>query len=132
MDKPSGWKTIFLIAAIWNWCASITLTLFQELIYSLLGMPPLHDAVFYHLFLSLVFVFGVGYQMVSRDLSANQDIVRLGMIGKVLVFSILAYYYFLGSIHLLLALAGVGDLIFAGLFLAFLKKRKKTDGYRAA
>lgn len=72
----------------------------------------------------MVLAFGMGYYLVSRDFSKNHAVVGMGVIGKVLVFLILGYYWMLGSISTLTALAGVGDLVFAVLFLGFLIKYK--------
>ena len=77
--------------------------------------------------MSLVFVFGIGYYWVSKDLSKNHDIVKLGIIAKILVFMIFSYHYLTGNMPLLIALCGVVDLIFAILFLEFLMNMKKTQ-----
>jgi hypothetical protein len=76
--------------------------------------------------MSLVFVFGIGYYWVSKDLSKNHDIVKLGIIAKITVFLIFPYHYLIGNMPLLIALFGVVDLIFAILFLKFLMNMKRV------
>jgi hypothetical protein len=70
--------------------------------------------------------FGLGYYWVSRDLSKNRDLVRLGAIGKLLVFVVFFGHLILGNITLRLVLPSLVDLLFAILFLEFLACFKRN------
>ena len=73
-------------------------------------------------FLALAFVFGIGYYWVSRDVRKNRDLVRLGVLGKLAVFVLFSIAWITGEIPFLLVFPGVGDLIFAILFIGFLRQ----------
>lgn len=69
----------------------------------------------------LVFVFGLGYYWASKDADKNISIIKMGAIGKTLIFLILFYYCFITKdIPVILVIPGVVDLIFAILFVEFL------------
>ena len=65
-------------------------------------------------------VFGVGYYMVSQDLYGHLGIVRLGIIGKSVVFLLFLYHLIVSDLPVPFFLIGVGDLIFALFFWRFL------------
>jgi len=89
-------------------------------------MQALNYPATMQLAMALVFVFGIGYYWVSKDLSKNHDIVKLGIIAKILVFLIFSYHYLFGNMPLMIALFSVVDLIFAILFIEFLKNTGKV------
>jgi hypothetical protein len=122
----SYYKKLFFIGALWNFGAAFIFYFLHGPLFSFLGMQPVGDAMFVQLFSMAVLLFGVGYYWVSRDLNRNHGILKLGIAGKVIVFTILTYHLlFHGCIHWLLALAGVVDLIFAVLFIKFLMAFEK-------
>jgi hypothetical protein len=97
-----------------------------------LGLETCSDYSYQQLFLGLAFIFGIGYWQVSRDLTRNHDIVRLGICGQVWVFAISVYYAFAycdrDRVHILSVFLGTVDLIFAILFGRFLKATRATSG----
>ena len=89
-------------------------------------MEQLNYPIMFQLFMGLVFAFGVGYFMVSRELYTNRGILVAGTIGKMLVFLILAYHALvLKTIAVVLIIPGVVDAIFAVLFIKFLTRKHK-------
>lgn len=130
MNKNNYYKNLFLIAGIWNICASIPFIIFGKEIVNLLNLkmqfPPLQYSIWLYLFLAIVFTFGIGYFMVGKNIDKNHGIVVLGIITKVIVFIVFAYYYFFKEniLDILIFLIGVGDLVFSILFLEFLKNHK--------
>jgi hypothetical protein len=87
MPKEGYYKKMFFIGAIWNWVATLTFAIGWKFLFPLFGMASPNYLVFYMLFLGLCFVYGIGYFWVSRDISSNHGIVRMGIIGKLLVFA---------------------------------------------
>lgn len=125
MQKERYYKNFFIVAAIWNWIATVPFFFAYGPIFAFLGMGmPIYPGTL-QLFLSLAFVFGIGYYWVSRNLM-NLEIVKMGIIAKIFVFLLLLYYAIIGNIHWLLALPGIVDLIFAILFIQYLFHVKKT------
>jgi len=116
-------RTMFVCAALFNFAAAFLLGIFQENVLPLLGMEPIANEAFLHLFLGLVFIFGLGYYRVSMNSEANRDIVWLGFWGKLLVVVLLIIHASQGNISWGLAALGLGDLLFAVLFVRFLAIR---------
>lgn len=125
IPKASYYRKMFFIGAIWNWAATLSFALGYKMIFPLFGMKPPVYPVFFLLFLALAFLFGVGYFWVSLDLGQNHAIVKLGIVGKIVVFVGLTWAALAGNISLLLIGPGVVDLIFAILFIEFLASYKK-------
>jgi hypothetical protein len=125
MQKERYYKNFFIVAALWNWIATVPFFFAYGPIFAFLGMRmPIYPGSL-QLFLSLAFVLGIGYYWVSRNLM-NLEIVKMGIIGKIFVFLLLFYYAIIGNIHWLLVLPGIVDLIFAILFIQYLFHVKKT------
>ena len=120
MRGYSYYKNFFIIAAIWNWVASAVFFCWYRQIFSLFGMKPLIYPVIMQLFLALVFVFGIGYYWVAGDIEKNHAIVKMGIIGKFLVFILLSFHWIVGNIPFFLVAPGIVDLIFAILFIEFI------------
>lgn len=120
-------RLMFRSAAAWNWAASLAFFFAYRPIFDLLNMAAPVYPVMLRLFLALAFVFGVGYWWVSGDTGKNRDIVRLGVMGKLLVALIMTAHYLMGEIHLLVAMAGMVDLVYAILFIHFLYTHKAGE-----
>ena len=86
MDRKTYYKWLFIIGALWNWGASVQFFFWYDPIFALLNMKAINYPGVMQLAMSLVFVFGIGYYWVSKDIFMNHDIVKLGIIGKTLVF----------------------------------------------
>jgi hypothetical protein len=122
------YKKFFVVAAIWNWVAAIAFFCWYKQILSLFDMKPLIYPVIMQLLSALVFVFGIGYYWVAGDIEKNQAIVKMGIIGKILVFILLLVHWILGNIPFFLVGPGIVDLIFAILFIEFLLRFPKLKG----
>jgi hypothetical protein len=123
MDKRDYYKYLFIIGALWNWVASfpfivIVLTNPNMLLAFGLAVPP--SLIWSQLFLASVFLLGIGYFLVGKDIDSNHAVVLIGALDKILVFFVFVYYFTVGDVPLFLVLLGTGDLIFAILFLEFL------------
>jgi len=125
MDRKLYYKWLFMIGALWNWGAAIFFFFFSAQVFELLNMAPLNYSGVLQLAMTLVFALGVGYYFVSKDISINHDIVKVGIIGKTLAAAVLIYHYLIGNVHLLFVLCGIVDLLFAILFIEFLMAMKK-------
>jgi hypothetical protein len=126
--KLRRYRWLFIAAALWNWLVALISLVADEEIRSLLRMPPGADSLNLHLSISCICLLGIGYYWVAKDVSRNHAIVRLGIIGKVAVFSILLGHAIRGDIPYTLAAPGVIDLVFAVLFLEFLMRMHSAEG----
>jgi len=126
MPKQDYYKKMFFIGAIWNWVATLTFILGYKILFPLFSMELPIYPVFMMMFLWLAFFFGIGYYWVSRDIYKNHDIVRLGIIGKLMVFVYLLWAGITGEVAIILVGPGIVDLVFAILYIEFLMTYKKS------
>ncbi len=120
MDRKFYYKWLFIIGALWNWGAAVIFFIGYSYIFSMLNMKALNYPVILQLFLALVFVYGVGYYWVSKDINKNHDIVKLGIMAKTATFLLMLYYFISGELPFLILSTGIVDLLFAVLFVEFL------------
>jgi hypothetical protein len=90
-----------------------------------MGFPGSPDTLSLQLLAACLFVFGLGYYWVSGDLSRNRDLVKLGVIGKPLVFLVFVGHALAREIPVLLVAPSVVDLLFGALFLEFLLRTRR-------
>jgi hypothetical protein len=126
MDRKSYYKRLFFIGAIWNWGAGVLFFFWSDPIFSFINMKAINYPGIMQLAMVCVFTLGIGYYWVSKDISVNHDIVKLGIIAKTLVFLVFSYHTLIGNMPLQLGLSGAVDLVFAVLFLEFLMNMKKV------
>ena len=114
---------MFIIGALWNLILGLMFFLFPALgdtVYDITGTEVPPSLVFYHAFFGIVFIFGIGYYLVARDLDKNHAIVLLGAIAKTFVFLLFLIYFIIGDSNIVPVIFVIGDLIFACLFAEFL------------
>ena len=76
----------------------------------------------------LILTFGYAYYMAGRDPVRYRPYILLGAIGKLLVVIVALPVVITGGQGYLLGWAALGDLVFAGLFLDYLRRH----AYRSA
>lgn len=124
MQKQHYYRKLFLISAAWNLLlagSALAVQLWQFIAADTALFPGWQFPIGY---LYFVFVFGVGYYLVARDLDNNHGIVQLGILGKVGVFAIFMADFIWGAGDLTQTLIGGVDLLFALLFIEFLYTRR--------
>ncbi len=117
------YRTLFYLGAFYNFAVALLAFAFSGHIFPMLGMELPADPMWFELFLGAVFVFGIGYYWVGRDPEGNRGLAALGVVGKVLVFLVLSIYFWAEQIPAAIWLLGVGDAVFAALFLEFLLQK---------
>jgi hypothetical protein len=119
-------QLLFLAAAVWNaLSAGAVLFLLTRARFRLeMGFRGQPALISLQLLASCLFVFGVGYYWVSRDLSKNRDLVKLGVIGKPLVFLVFFGHALAEQIPMQLVIPSIVDLLFGALFLEFLMRTR--------
>jgi len=130
MDKATYYKALFLFGGIWNiggaipaWLGAI---LVPDLAFAYAGMSAPAVLFPYHAMYSFIVTFGIGYIIVSRDITKNHGIVVLGIIGKTLFFIACATAFVRNEANLMVLLTGIVDILFACLFLEFLISAKRV------
>jgi len=118
MSDPA-WKIMFAVAAIFNVIIGLPFLLAPAQGLAMLGFAPQPLLLFAQLAGSLILMFGVSYAMIARNL-VLRELVWLGVIGKLLAVTVFALYKLDGEMSDMVFALGMGDLVFAALFLWFL------------
>jgi len=127
MNKEKYYKILFIVAALYNIINSVTFILISIVATDLfpvfgVAIPP--SMVWLQLSLILIALLGVGYIMVSRDISKNHGLVLVGGLAKLSFFLMSLVYFFIGDLNVLIVLLGSVDLIMVILFTEFLLKNR--------
>ena len=114
-------RALFTIAAIFNAVVGVSMLLAYDPLAPWLGFPP-RPTVWIHIVALIVLVFGYAYWRIATDPARFREYVVLGIVGK-LAFVVAIYGHFLaGDATAALATLVTADLIFAGLFAAYLAR----------
>jgi hypothetical protein len=128
-NTKEKYSKLFFIGALWNICFATGGLLMPKLIDKILfgfksAITSGSTAFGLKLTWALVFVFGIGYYIVSRDPEKNRGIVWMGIFGKLAFFFTTVQYYFKKTITLLTPILAFGDFVFSVLFALFLVRTK--------
>jgi hypothetical protein len=121
------YRWLFFVAAVWNLLsAGAVLFLLTDSKFRMgMQFPGTPDTISLQLLAACLFLFGLGYYWVSRDLLRNRDLVKLGVIGKPLVFLVFFGHALAHDIPISLVIPSVMDLLFGALFLEFLLRSQQ-------
>ena len=121
-------RALFYSAAVFNWCAAV-LFFPPTGLARLLGLLPLAgNGLFDQIALLAIFGFGIGYALVAYDPPRNRGVVVLGAVLKLGVVAIIYAHYLLGDATVRMAFLVSGDLIYAALFLQYLRTSRSDRG----
>lgn len=119
--SEAGWTRVFVIAAIFNILIGLPLLLDPSIMPKFIPLPA-GDFIWPRIAGGLIFVMGIGFWIVSRNLDTNRGIIAIGAVGKLLTFLMLLIYLIKGTIEFWPFALGIGDLVFALLFIRFLTR----------
>jgi hypothetical protein len=123
MQERRPWATVFLLAALFNYAIGLPIMLARRWSYELSYLPEVsRDPMALRLWADFGFavvLIGLGYQIVSRDVSKNRGIVLLGIIAKLFDVFNLTYLYLRGVARPLVLAPAFIDGVFVALFIAF-------------
>ena len=124
--RTNYYRWLFLAGAMWNALSAgaVLFLLTNPKFRQELEFPGPADTISLQLLASCLFVFGLGYYWVSRDLARNRDLVKLGVIGKPLVFIVFFGHALTHEIPMRLVFPSIVDLLFGALFLEFLLRTR--------
>jgi len=129
MNKSTYYKNLYLISGLWNLGAAIPFWLgaifMPSFAFGIVGMAVPTVLFPYHAMYGLIISFGVGYIIVSRDITKNHAILVTGIIAKVLFLIDCFITVALKEANVMLVLIGIVEIIFVCLFLEFLLSVKK-------
>ncbi len=85
---------MLVVGAVWNWSVALLLTTLAALELGALswflnGIPE--SLLWFYLFMGIGAVFGIGYYWVASDVRRNRNIIKMGILGKTLVFVLIIH-----------------------------------------
>lgn len=88
-----------------------------------------YKTLFYRIAIKAVLIFGIGYYMVSKQITANRGIVWLGALGKLSLFCEFTCFFISGKVTAMAFVLALGDIVWATLFLMFLFQTRDRVRY---
>jgi hypothetical protein len=115
------YKTLFLIASLYDVILGIVFFFFFGPVFRGLNVPLPENTSYLHLSAGFVFVQGVGYWLVYRNMLRNVDLVAVGALYKAIYTLVAVYYWAIGQLpHAVFAWFAVFDFLFMLGFIRFL------------
>lgn len=125
-SRKGYYRTLFLTAAFYDFSLGIIFLFFYKPLFHALKIPIPSDPSYLSLSAAFVFVLGVAYYLIYRNIEANRDLAKIGTIYKAAYVLIGLYYFLFSSVpHMIFILFAVIDFIFLILFVDFLMRTKK-------
>ena len=129
MEKEKYYKLMFLIGSLWNIMGGVLLFVLSFTIpsvFTIAATPTPPTLLFYHAMVGMIITYGIGYFIVSRNITKNHGIIVIGSIAKLIFFLATVVFFFMGDVNFNIVTIGLGDLFFVILFVEFLINKKKT------
>jgi hypothetical protein len=125
------WKPFFLVAALYDGVLGAAFFIFYNPLFHALGIALPNNTSYIHITTAYIFVQGLSYWFVYRDPLKNIDIVKVGIVYKVIYVGLAAYYLAIGQLlSSVFAWLALTDLIFLVLFVRFVMQAPRTAGVR--
>ena len=119
--NPRFWKPFFLVAAVYDAVLGAVFFFFYGPLFHALGITLPNNTSYIHITTAYIFVQGLSYWFVSRNLVKNVDLVKVGIVYKIIFAGLAFYYLAIGQLLTpLLAVFGVVDVVFTVFFIRFL------------
>ena len=118
-------RVLFAVAAAWNLGAAATLILNPDFLLARLGVNDEAARLLARSFASSVATWGIGYALVAVDRKRFRDFAWLGAISKTIFFTVYAAAFFGGRISFVAFIPALVDLLFAILFVEFLRRTSR-------
>ena len=126
LSKEKSYRYLFLIAALYDFVLGLVffffLPFFFEEIYDIAA--PIYPA-FFQASAAFVFVMGIGFYFVYRNIYRNVDIVKIGITFKSVYTALAFYYVFIENMPWVFSIFGFLDIIFIVFFVFFLRAFKR-------
>ncbi|MFX1485401.1 MAG: hypothetical protein ACFFCP_19685 [Promethearchaeota archaeon] len=119
MDRERYHRLMFLTAALWNWILAIiffVLPRLDEEYFTATGLVIPNTLLWFDSFVGLVFIFGIGFFLVSQNMMENHGIIKMAVCEKSWVFVAGLAWFFWGQASILVVMFVTVDLFFGVLF----------------
>ena len=115
------YRTFFVVAAAYDGILGALFFAFYAPIYQYFAIPVPENLVYLHMIAAFVFVQGLGYWFVSRDMIRNVDLVKVGAVYKAVYVLVSLNALMTGQLpHTIFAWFAACDVLFFIWFVRFL------------
>ncbi|MDO8577663.1 MAG: hypothetical protein Q7R50_00585 [Dehalococcoidales bacterium] len=126
LKNEKSYRNLFLIAALYDFILGLVFFVFLPFFFeNVFKIPAPNYPGFYQAAAAFVFVMGVGFYFVYRNMYQNADIVKLGIVFKVVYATLAFYYVFFQDMPVIFSIFGALDIIFIVFFLFYLRAYRK-------
>jgi hypothetical protein len=111
---------MFLAAAIWNWLLATGFLILWRIdinYFLIFDLDIPNTMLWFDSFMGMVFVFGIGFYLVSKNMKENHGLILMACFEKFVVFTIPLIWFFLEQASIWVVLFVSIDLIFGLLFI---------------
>jgi len=120
-------RYVLVLAALFNFSAA-AMILFPESIGRFAELPTNAPKFFAWMLAMLIALFGAVYVWLAHRVTIDRPLVGVAALGKLVVFAVATVCLALGELSAKAYVPAVGDLIFALLFLAWLRSGAANAG----
>ena len=85
------YRWMFLAAALHNVVGGLGFVFFYEWVYTHFGATPPQPGIHYQMWIALIFVFGLAYWLIYRDMFASRRLLIVSILAKFATAGVLAY-----------------------------------------
>ena len=128
MRNRGFFRCVFMVGALYDLILGFAFFFLYPWLYGMLGVSLPTEPAYLHAAAAFVFVQGIMYLLVYRNMERNVDLVLVGAIYKAAYTGVAFYHWGAGTLpHSIFALFGFLDLIFLILFIWFLMEARKLE-----
>ena len=122
-------RRLFSVAAVFNFAVAGAALFARDALTAMLGLDPATgtNVAFVDITALMIGVFGYSYACVAYDSHKYRPYVSLGVIGKLLVVAAASWLWLRSVIPSQLPALAAGDLVFAALFLDYLRRTRDQE-----
>jgi hypothetical protein len=126
LKHEKAYRNLFLIAALYDFVLGFAFFFFLPFFFKEIFdiAVPIYPA-FYQGGAAFVFVMGIGFYFVYRNMYKNVDIVKIGIIFKSVYTALAFYHVFFEDMPWVFSIFGILDIIFIIFFVIFLRAFKR-------
>ena len=130
LNRERYHRYMFITAALWNWALAIGFLLLSRIdinLFLAFGLTIPNTMLWFDSFMGMVFVFGIGFYIVSKNMKENHGLILMACFEKFIVFIIPMSWFILGQASIWVVGFVTVDLIFGLLFIEDLLAIRKLN-----
>lgn len=123
--KEKFWRGLFLVASLYDLILGVLFFFFYAQIFNYFNITIPDYPMYLQMSVAFVIAMGVGYYFVFLNLYRNIDLVKLGIVYKLVYSGLTGYFYFMNLANVVFFYFAVIDFLFLITFIVFLVDVKK-------